>query len=66
MATPARRPLDEGGPSRVVRERIYVGIDVGYREHVVAAVPLPLFNPRTLSACISLRALLDPQPIWAT
>jgi len=42
-----RRPLDEGGQPRVVRERTYVGIDVGYREHVVAAVPLPLFNPRT-------------------
>jgi transposase len=27
-------------------ERIYVGIDLGYREHVAAATPLPAFNPQ--------------------
>ena len=27
-------------------ERIYVGIDLGYREHVAAAIPLPAFNPQ--------------------
>ncbi len=36
-----------GAPPGVVRERIYVGIDVGYREHVAAAVPWRLFNPQT-------------------
>jgi len=27
-------------------ERIYVGIDLGYREHVAAAIPLAAFNPQ--------------------
>jgi len=27
-------------------ERVYVGIDLGYREHVVAATPLQAFNPQ--------------------
>ena len=27
-------------------ERIYVGIDLGYREHVAAATPLAAFNPQ--------------------
>lgn len=46
IAPRQRRPLAAGAyPGG--RERIYVGIDVGYREHVAAAVPVPLFNPRT-------------------
>src|SRR6266702_5517790 len=28
----------------VKRERIYVGVDVGYRQHVAAASPLSVFN----------------------
>ena len=27
-------------------ERIYVGIDLGYREHVAVAIPLAAFNPQ--------------------
>src|SRR6266849_10933860 len=27
-------------------ERVYVGIDLGYREHVVAATPFQAFNPQ--------------------
>ena len=27
-------------------ERVYVGIDLGYREHVAAATPLAAFNPQ--------------------
>src|SRR5438093_8279474 len=30
----------------VKRERIYVGVDVGYRQHVAAASPLSVFNAR--------------------
>ena len=26
------------------KERIYVGLDIGYREHVAAASPLSVFN----------------------
>jgi hypothetical protein len=28
------------------KERIYVGLDIGYREHVAAASPLSAFNVR--------------------
>ena len=37
--------LDSSGKTTPRRaERIYVGLDVGYREHVAAACPLPVFN----------------------
>lgn len=37
---------NSGGPggAPAFAERIYVGIDIGYREHVVAACPLSVFN----------------------
>jgi len=37
--------LDSSGKTTPRRaERIYVGLDVGYREHVAAACPLQVFN----------------------
>jgi len=33
-----------GYPPAEGQPRIYVGVDIGYREHVAAAIPLPLFN----------------------
>jgi hypothetical protein len=41
MAITTLVPNDRGSPRR---ERVYVGIDVGYREHVAAASPLEVFN----------------------
>src|SRR5215469_9547223 len=52
---PGRKGGDNGGATPALettpnelqprpRERIYVGIDIGYREHVAAASPLAVFN----------------------
>jgi transposase len=39
-------PTGDEHPVGDRRERIYVGIDIGYREHVAGACPLSRFNPR--------------------
>lgn len=45
MTTIKVRPGDnDRSPSSNGNQRIYVGIDVGYREHVAVAIPLPTFN----------------------
>ena len=42
-AIPALAPTSDRG-ARASRERIYVGLDIGYREHVAAASPRAVFN----------------------
>jgi transposase len=44
MTTQAIAKRDDEHTVPESRERIFVGIDVGYREHVVAAIPLASFN----------------------
>ena len=45
--TATKAPALVTSPERVAhapKERIYVGLDIGYREHVAAASPLSVFN----------------------
>ncbi len=43
MTTPALSRSDNGN-SPPLNERLYVGIDVGYKEHVIAAIRMTTFN----------------------
>lgn len=43
--THALLPNDREPAPKADRERVYVGIDIGYKEHVAAAIPLSFFNP---------------------
>jgi transposase len=44
MTTQAVASRDREDVAPEARERIFVGIDIGYREHVAAAIPLSSFN----------------------
>ena len=37
-------PSSNSAQTATRKERIYVGVDVGYRQHVAAASPLSVFN----------------------
>ena len=44
MTTTAIVSFSDSDQTLITRERVYVGIDVGYRQHVAAASPLSVFN----------------------
>ncbi len=46
MTTTAIVSVSDSEQTAITRERVYVGVDVGYRQHVAAASPLSVFTLR--------------------